>query len=48
MGTARQAFESLSKRATDQILPLQVIRLHLRFCALMLVGCVIAKVIAAQ
>ena len=48
MGTVRQSFESLSKRASEQILPLQVIRLHLRFCALVLVGCAIAKVLAGK
>jgi 1,4-dihydroxy-2-naphthoate polyprenyltransferase len=44
MGSSKQNFDALSKRAAQQILPLQVIKLHVRFCLLGLVGCAIAVI----
>ena len=35
-------FTSLSRQAGQMILPLRVIKLHLRFCFLLLAGCLVA------
>jgi 1,4-dihydroxy-2-naphthoate octaprenyltransferase len=45
MGGAKQSLETLSNRAADRILPLQAIKLHMRFCLLTLVGCAIAALV---
>jgi 1,4-dihydroxy-2-naphthoate octaprenyltransferase len=45
MGSSKQSFDALSKRAAHMILPLQVIKLHMRFCLLLLTGCVLLLVL---
>jgi len=42
MGGRNQPFSSLSARAAEQVLPLQMIKLHTRFCLLLFIGDLIA------
>ncbi len=46
LGRGAKDLAELSERAAHSILPLQVIKLHTRFCLLMLVGCVVVPFVS--